>query len=238
MFSKAKQLASIAAAGASAIVLTGGKAEATNIISSVLLNQVLGFTSNLNPTGNNVVASDLFNTFGSGPAIRFQAISNRSSTSSYLRKISMSRGGARNTTFGIHAGGGLPNFAFGAAWGAATEHGANLGVESRRFGSFAGIGRPAFTDQYFLFRFNGNSGTDYGWIEASVSVTASRSSLASFGPTLTIIQYAFDTTGVQITAGQLPAPAPEPSTIAESGLAALILGAEGLRRWRKVRKAA
>jgi hypothetical protein len=97
-------------------------------------------------------------------------------------------------------------------------------------------GLPSFTDQYFLFRFEGAT-TEYGWIEASMTVTSASGSPASYGPNLTIIQYGFDNSGAVIAAGA-GSSASEPSTLAETGLAALILGAEGLRRWRKARKTA
>jgi hypothetical protein len=80
---------------------------------------------------------------------------------------------------------------------------------------------------------------EYGWVEASMTVTRTINNTSSFGPNLTIIQYAFDNTGAVLAAGATSnAPSPEPSTLAESGIAALILGAEGLRRWRKARKTA
>jgi hypothetical protein len=240
MISKAKQLASITAAGVSAIALTAGKAEAA-IIDSGILNTGIVFFSNSDPTGHNIVVSSrLFATFASGPALKFRAISNSRSTGSYSRKIVISRGGVHNTGFGIKSGGGVDHFPFGAAWGAATEQGGvDVSIGGRSFGSFSGTGgHPSFTDQYFLFRFNGTSVMEYGWIEASLSVTRSTSAAASDGPSITIVQYAFDNSGVEITGGQGAASAtPEPSSIAESSLAALILGAEGLRRWRKARKA-
>jgi hypothetical protein len=56
----------------------------------------------------------------------------------------------------------------------------------------------------------------------------------AFGPDLTITAFAYDDAGNLLAAGTVP----EPSTAVSTGLAALALGAAGLRRWRKTRKAA
>ncbi len=171
MLSKAKQLASITAAGVSAMALTGGKAEAA-IIDSGILNTSIIFSSDWFPTGSDIViASRRFSTFASGPVLKFRAISNNRSTGSYSRKIVMSRGGGRNTSFEVKSGGGVDHFPFGAAWGVVTEHGGvGLSIGGRRFGSEGSGtgGHPSFTDQYFLFRFNGVSGTECGWIEGEL----------------------------------------------------------------------
>ncbi len=68
---------------------------------------------------------------------------------------------------------------------------------------------------------------------------SSTNAAASFGPNLTIIRYAFDSTGAVLAAGATASlPSPEPSTLDETGIAALILGADGLRRWRRARNRA
>jgi hypothetical protein len=59
--------------------------------------------------------------------------------------------------------------------------------------------------------------------------------LASNGPNITIVQYAWQTTpdtplGAGVTqTGTVPEPAP----FTETALGVLVLGAEALRRWRK-----
>ena len=83
---------------------------------------------------------------------------------------------------------------------------------------------------YIGFRFN-PSGTEvlYGW--ANVTLTDG----GSYG-TFVINEWAYDDSGSSIQAGQTSA-VPEPATYA-LGLGALALGAAGLRRWRKQKKAA
>jgi hypothetical protein len=77
------------------------------------------------------------------------------------------------------------------------------------------------------FRFqneaNGNQ-IEYGWMRISLSTSA-------FSQPRTIVEYAYDDSGVGILAGQVP----EPSTFALLGVMAA--GALGVREWRK-RKAA
>ena len=89
-------------------------------------------------------------------------------------------------------------------------------------------GYTPFTDGYFLFRFadttNGNQ-IDYGYIRASLTATTFD------GLNLHVSSYAYDLSGREIGAGELPAPVPEPSAaIALAALGALTLGAVGVRR--------
>ncbi len=74
---------------------------------------------------------------------------------------------------------------------------------------------------YAAFRFY-DAGQSYdGWLELSAAPSE-----GSVG--LTLDAYAYDS----------PASVPEPSSFVLSGLGALALGAEGLRRWRAARKQA
>jgi hypothetical protein len=89
---------------------------------------------------------------------------------------------------------------------------------------------------YKLFAYQQSSmgPIDFGWIELDQTLTATD------GPDLKILGMAIDTTpGELIAAGNTGQPVsatPEPSTAALASLAALALGASGLRRWRAARK--
>lgn len=261
LMSKTKQLASIAAAGASAIALSGGKAEA-GIVYSNILNVTIGFSNPLTQAGTHTVAAHVFNSLANGPSFEFKAMSildqrtsargnQHFSTNSFTRSIQ---------EFGadfVAAGDGLvclpPAAGYTAGMGFANGFRAGarswqtIKVSTNSNGS-AHLhtstnqpytnGLPSFTDQYFLFRFQGATTTEYGWVEASMTVTDATGLSPSYGPNLTIIQYAFENNGAAINTGEMTDSTPEPSSIAETGLAALILGAEGLGRWRKARQAA
>jgi hypothetical protein len=89
-------------------------------------------------------------------------------------------------------------------------------------------GNASFTDQFVLDRASEGSLFIYGWLELSNSVSA------TLGPEVTVVAWAWDTSGNPIRAGDVGAP--EPSTLALTGLAALAFGATGLRRWRAARR--
>jgi hypothetical protein len=98
------------------------------------------------------------------------------------------------------------------------------------------FGKPPFNNEYALFTFPNGLITQYGWVELSYAVTDTFGSNGT--PTLTITEWAWEDNGAVLPAGDTTDPTPEPATAITTGLAALALGAEGLRRWRKARKAA
>jgi hypothetical protein len=102
------------------------------------------------------------------------------------------------------------------------------------YGSTGTIGPGPFSNKYALFQFSNGPETDYGWIRLSLSITNQAGKDPALGPTLTIHDWAYDASGQPLAAGN----APEPATAVETGLAALALGAVGLRKWRKARNAA
>jgi hypothetical protein len=99
-----------------------------------------------------------------------------------------------------------------------------------------GINRSGapFADKFALFSFPCTSGTCYGWLELSLDNNALSSSTDNLtGPDLTLEQWYYDDSGAQIAAGDtVSTGVPEPGNLATTGLAALILGAAGVRRWR------
>lgn len=86
--------------------------------------------------------------------------------------------------------------------------------------------------QYALFAFRDAHSVDhYGWLQLDIAVSNGA------GPLITIDEWAYEEDGDElIPAGDTGVP--EPSTMATTGLAALLLGAAGLRRWRAARKPA
>ena len=89
-----------------------------------------------------------------------------------------------------------------------------------------------FSDAYIMFSYEDfSSATHYGWIYGSATST---------GPgnlVFDLISWAYDTTPDE----EIPAGGgivPEPATVTLGAMAALVLGAAGIRRWKKDRQAA
>jgi len=93
-------------------------------------------------------------------------------------------------------------------------------------------GPADYTDRYLLFEFKDDTQAGnpmrFGWIELSLMNGAD----TNLFPNITIVGYAYDTTGALLASGQVP----EPSAPALLALGAMALGAKGLRNWRKNRQ--
>ncbi|SPE34239.1 conserved exported hypothetical protein [Candidatus Sulfopaludibacter sp. SbA3] len=261
----AKKLASLSAVGAGALVLTAGKAEAGIIYSVAPPNLTVGFGPSTVPSGGATLSgSPNASNFGFGFLALGYGIPRTSGSirfSGFFRAIGAS--GSNNVTFAVRkllcGCNGLRLFNAGVVWGSkvtsakslasATQRAQDFLVASRTWGTsfktvsgasqflgqfhkFTGglstVSGPGFTDKFALFTFNPNGTPLYGWLELSLSVSDQWGSDPALGPNLTLISFAYDTSGAQ-----LPAGAPEPGTLS---LAALALGAAGLRRWRASRK--
>jgi hypothetical protein len=88
--------------------------------------------------------------------------------------------------------------------------------------------QPADPANHFvLFSFTHptcGGGSCYGWMDFDITMEPE-------GPSVTLRSWAYSDTGEYLPAGTVP----EPSTFAMTGLAALALGAKGIRRWRAKR---
>ncbi|MEI8311405.1 MAG: hypothetical protein WCH98_11675 [Verrucomicrobiota bacterium] len=125
----------------------------------------------------------------------------------------------------------------GANWDYASRTGqatfGNIVRSVNSGGTVLTTGPGAFSNKYLFFSFkNSSSGNQlqYGWVGMS-STTVTAGTPANMSVTLT--DWAYDDTGAKIIAGAIP----EPGSAALAMGGALVLGAAGLRQWRK-RKAA
>jgi hypothetical protein len=90
-------------------------------------------------------------------------------------------------------------------------------------------GATPFTNEYYLFYFEDSSNAKhYGWILGSLTSNSYH-----------LTSYAYETTaGVTIAAGDtVGSTVPEPSSLALGAMGALVLGAAGVRKWKKDRQA-
>jgi hypothetical protein len=222
-----KRLASLSALGAGALGASAGPAQASSIVYSGILDEQVGFGgTRFNPTfaGPNGVGG-IFKT-GQCEVDCFY----------FPQWVALyAKPGVKGTTFRFlatkyqHYGVG---FARGAQWQTSALHkstkSADLAITSlnRYFTEFNS------TDRYLLFEFTGGSLSHdlYGWAQLDVTFPGNFA-----GPYITLVDWAYDTSGAQIPAGDTGTP--EPSTLVLTGLAALALGAKGLRSWRAARKA-
>jgi len=99
-------------------------------------------------------------------------------------------------------------------------------------------GTGPFTDEYVLFEFLTGPNTYYGWIDLSLSINKANQGVPTNpadGPNLTINSFAYNTTPNEFLPAGTTELTPEPATFELTGLAALVLGAAGVRRWRKAK---
>ncbi|SPE42119.1 conserved exported hypothetical protein [Candidatus Sulfopaludibacter sp. SbA3] len=232
----AAKLASLSAAGVGMLTF-GAKNAAAGIIDSGIINQKVGFDAGFG-------ASFTSPTLGTGAAnFKFSFVQSHPNIDTH-RKVLFGGNSIAFKACTSSCGHSLRVFGAGATWSslAAGPSRANgivaslIGANLTAFPSLSG--QRAFTDQFALMRFASGASTLYGWMELTL-VDNDRPGPPTYGPDLTIVRYVYDDSGGKLAAGSLtPASpsVPEPGTLEVTGLAALALGAKGLRRWRKAQK--
>jgi len=131
------------------------------------------------------------------------------------------------------------NQAFLAPFGATVNTGTNAGTFANvNLGNSAGSnsGNAAFSgsSKYLLFSFNNAGNVNYGWLELVAATTGLTGGVSQYSVTLG--NWAYDNSGYQLRAGEF-SPVPEAGSASMTMAAALVLGAAGLRRYRKQRAA-
>ena len=238
-------------ATAATTVAVGGSADAATVVNSSLFGTTIGWntgagqTRNVTMTGFAGLAANAGfkiatradtngRPVGGGSGVVGAAISWQGAGSGKFRTVS-------NSTYGPRAG-FLANFGSTQGAGAASQAVANVnrGTWSTNSGYFFDLGNPAFTNtntsnpnnsRYLLFNFSVGGSTYYGWIEVlSMTVTPSNTSTNTYSVTLGRWAYD-DQSGYQLYAGEIRASA----VPGGAGLAALALGAAGVRGRRRSR---
>lgn len=245
-----KRLASLTALSAGTLGIAAGPAEAGDVFWSGIVDKKVGFDKGFG------TRADIAGPHGAGGILGVTAFSCCSMTLFTGRATVLlgEKHGSHGTSFRfINAetksgdrslAAALPS---GAAWGTAF-HGksANRAPVAQWYldpEAESGTRREtAFTaaNRYLLFRFTGGDLRHdmYGW--AQLSVTFAKGAPYRF-PDVVLIDWAFDTSGAQLPAGDRGAPqliGRDSSALAPTGIAALALGANGVRAWRAGRNGA
>ena len=243
-----KKIASISALGAGVLVLGAEKADA-GIIYSGAVNAHVGFGAggHFSYSSPGLGASSAFfsfyrsnSSFGSFNSRRIVAYGcgclQLAEQLGMLQLFDKGQAWTPGLTPGtyMNVGGGFWGFSTYRSSSSSSGSGRSFTVTN----TFAyRTGNQPFSNKYALFEFESGPQTLYGWVQLSFTVNPQYGPSSAFGPDLIVQDWAFDDSGAVIAAGDTTS-TPEPGTAASTGLAALALGAAGLRRWRQARKAA
>lgn len=259
-----RRLASLSALAAGALVAGAGEAEAAVVYTALPPAQVgfsSGFTGSFQTTKGSVGGAGFrFNRTSGGPyfgssgsrrSLRFSGLGGvQFATNGGMLKLFLAgstMGGAPLNQFGVAASRTWGRFTTTSRFSSShfvttftTVDGHRSGYNTftsftNRFSTTGHFANPAsYSNEFALFTFNFNAQNYFGWVELSLNNQDTFGGNDGTGPDLTATAWAFDTS--PLPAGDT-GNVPEPGTLATTGLAALVLGAAGVRRWRAARPA-